>query len=89
MLSQGKDDNENTRNLCRQDLCVLLQRRVQRRKGAKVMRRKNKCCKGRTKLAIIVFGAAVICLCLLSAKLTLVIIALALIAAGIWLLKCE
>ena len=53
------------------------------------MRRKNKCCKGRTKLAIIVFGAAVICLCLLSARLTLVIIALALIAAGIWLLKCE
>ncbi|MBD5113755.1 MAG: hypothetical protein HDT46_00900 [Ruminococcaceae bacterium] len=51
--------------------------------------RRNKCCKGRAKLAIIVFAAAVICLCFLSAKLTLVIIALALIAAGIWLLKCE
>ena len=24
LLSQGKDDNENTRNLCRQDLCILL-----------------------------------------------------------------
>ena len=24
LLLQGKDDNENTRNLCRQDLCVLL-----------------------------------------------------------------
>ena len=41
------------------------------------------------KLAIVAFAAALICLCFLSAKFTLVVLALALIAVGVWLLKCE
>ena len=47
--------------------------------------RNNKC---KNKAAMILFIAALICLCLLSAKLMLIILALALVAAGIWLLRC-
>ncbi|MCM1298272.1 MAG: hypothetical protein NC228_01805 [[Eubacterium] siraeum] len=50
------------------------------------MRRRN--CRKSKSLAAILFAAAVICLCLLSAKFTLVALAAALIAGGLWLLKC-
>lgn len=50
------------------------------------MRRRN--CRKSNKLAVILFAAALVCLCFLSAKITLIVLAAALIAAGIWLLKC-
>lgn len=49
------------------------------------MRHKNR---NKSGAAVLLFGAALICLCFLSTKLMLVILALALIAAGIMLLRC-
>ena len=49
------------------------------------MQKRRKC--GCPKAALIFFAAAVICLCLLSAKITLVVLAISLAAVGIWLLK--
>ncbi len=48
---------------------------------------KRRRCSNNFKLSAVLFGAALICLCLLSAKFTLVLLAIALAAAGIWLLK--
>lgn len=50
------------------------------------MRRRN--CRKRRHFAVILFALAIICLCFLSAKFTLIVLAAALIAVGIWLLKC-
>lgn len=50
------------------------------------MRRRD--CHKKRKLSLILFCAGLLCLCLLSAKLTLVVLAAALIAIGVWLLKC-
>lgn len=54
--------------------------------GGKMRRGKN--CETKRKLSLILFAAALLCLCFLSAKLTLVLLALSLIALGIWLMKC-
>ncbi len=48
----------------------------------------KKYCKKRRKLALLFFIAALICLCFLSTKLMLVILAVSLIVLGILLLKC-
>ncbi|MBD5082470.1 MAG: hypothetical protein HDT44_12010 [Ruminococcaceae bacterium] len=50
--------------------------------------RRQKNCKSNRKLSLLLFAAALICLCMLSAKLTLILLALSLIGLGIWLLKC-
>ena len=50
------------------------------------MRRRD--CRKNRKLSLILFCAGVLCLCLLSAKLMLVVLAVGLIGLGIWLLKC-
>lgn len=46
-------------------------------------RRNNRC-----PIIFALFGCAVLCLCFISFKVFLVILALALIAIGIWMLKC-
>lgn len=43
---------------------------------------------GKGKLALVAFILALMCICFLSAKVMLVVLALSLIAVGIWLLKC-
>lgn len=50
------------------------------------MRRRD--CRKNRKLSLILFCAGVLCLCLLSAKLMLVVLAVGLIGLGVWLLKC-
>lgn len=50
--------------------------------------RRGKNCKIKRKLSVILFAAALLCLCFLSAKLTLTVLAIALIVLGILLLKC-
>ncbi|MGN0597328.1 MAG: hypothetical protein ACI4J1_08390 [Ruminiclostridium sp.] len=46
-------------------------------------RRKNK-----FPIILALFGGAILCLCFISFKIFLIILAIALIALGIWLLKC-
>lgn len=60
--------------------------RIEYSKGGGGMRRRD--CRKNRKLSLILFGAGVLCLCLLSAKLMLVVLAVALIGLGIWLLRC-
>ena len=50
------------------------------------MRRRD--CNKRRRLSLILFCAGVLCLCFLSAKLMLVVLAVCLIGLGVWLLKC-
>lgn len=50
--------------------------------------KRGKCFNPKRKLSVILFAAALMCLCFIFPKLILVLLALSLIALGIWLLKC-
>ncbi len=50
------------------------------------MRRRD--CRKKRKLSLFLFCGGLLCLCFLSAKVMLIVLAAALIGIGLWLLKC-